>query len=200
MASFDIAYRIIERWEGGYQAFKEDTGNYNSLGQLVGTNWGISAPVYESFLGKPPSRADMQNMSKATAKAIYKKQFWDDIKGDSIINQSIANILFDGRVNHGHTGVKLMQRILGVVQDGVVGPITLNAINTAIPEKLHNAYKATREAFYKTLANRNPSYQKFIQGWLNRIRSFEFSNTQKVISFGGIALAVGIYYLTKYKT
>ena len=184
MANFDIAYNIVIGHEGGYQDSPNDiNGNYNSLGQLVGTNFGISAPVYESFLGYPPTKSDMQNMSIDTAKAIYKTRFWDDIKGDQINSQQVANIFFDGRVNHGRTGTKIMQRILGVADDGVVGPITLNAINTANPQWLFNQYKAEREAFYNYLVDNNAGFSVFLNGWLNRINSFNY------VATGGSALA-----------
>lgn len=178
MANFDIAYNIVIGHEGGYQDNPNDiNGNYNSLGQLVGSNFGISAPVYESFLSYPPSKSDMQNMSIQTAKSIYRTRFWDDIKGDLINNQQVANIFFDGRVNHGRTGVKIMQRILGVTDDGVVGPVTLKAINESNPSWLFNQYKLNREAFYNYLANVNPGFSVFLIGWLNRINSFNYVAT-----------------------
>lgn len=183
MASFEIAYQIVADHEGGYQNNPNDSGNYNSIGQLIGTNWGISAPVYESFLGYPPTQADMQSMTASTAKAIYKQRFWDVIKGDQINNQQIANILFDGRVNHGSFGVVLMQRILGVEDDGVVGPITLNAINSANPQLLFNEYKNARADFYNYLVVQDPTQGVFLNGWLARINSFNY------IAMGGGALA-----------
>ncbi|MEL6357990.1 MAG: glycosyl hydrolase 108 family protein, partial [Bacteroidota bacterium] len=114
MASFDTAYTLVAQAEGGYQKFSDDPGNYNSLGQLVGTNWGISAPVYENFIGRPPSEEDMRRMTRGQAKALYRALFWNDIQGDEIVDQQVANIFFDGRVNHGRFGTKLMQRVLRV--------------------------------------------------------------------------------------
>jgi len=51
MANFNIAYEIVRGHERGFQIFPQDRGNRNSLGQLVGTNWGINAQVYETYLG-----------------------------------------------------------------------------------------------------------------------------------------------------
>ena len=114
MAVFQIAYNIVAAHEGGFQIHPNDTGNYNSLSQLVGTNWGISAGVYEDWIGYPPTKTDMQQMTKSEAGQIYKVQYWDTIKGDQILNQALANIIFDGRVNHGYTGVKLLQEVLNI--------------------------------------------------------------------------------------
>lgn len=201
MAQFEPAYNITARWEGGYQSHSSDTGNYNSRGQLVGTNWGISAPVYEDWINRPPTTADMRNMSEATAKQIYRAKFWNAIQGDRINSQDVANILYDGRVNHGYTGVKLMQGVLGIAKDGSVGPVTLAAINAANPAQLFNRYKQAREDFYKQLANNNPSYQAFLTGWLNRIRSFDFGGAVAVVASSNllVLLAVGAWLFTTKK-
>src|SRR5690606_6583861 len=119
MASFSVAYPVVARAEGGYQNHPNDSGNYNSLGQLVGTNWGISAPVYESWIGHPPSSADMKAITKETAMSILKAKFWNTIKGDQIVDQDVATIFLDGHVNHGRTGIKLMQQVLGITADGI---------------------------------------------------------------------------------
>ena len=172
MANFETSYYIVEDWEGGYQAIPQDSGNYNSLGELVGTNWGINAQVYESWIGYPPTKNEMLNMSQAQAKQIDKDRFWDDIQGDNIVDQYVANIFFDCRVNHGRKGTRLMQEVLGVGQDGIVGPITLGAINGLDPAGLYLAYKQRRINFYHEIVANKPSQSIFLNGWLNRINSF----------------------------
>lgn len=187
MARFEQAYQLVALAEGGYQNYAEDTGNYNSRGQLVGTNWGINAQVYEKHLGRPPSVADMQNMPKATAIQIYKARYWDRIKGNSINNQAVANVLFDGHVNHGNWGIQMMQEVLGVAKDSVVGPITLNAINSADPGRLIQAYVQRRERAYRWLAANRAGQSKFLRGWLNRLQ--KFITDQPVAALGaGIGL------------
>ncbi|MEM9259705.1 MAG: glycosyl hydrolase 108 family protein [Bacteroidota bacterium] len=104
MAQFQIAYDIVRGHEGGYQKKANDPGNKNSRGELVGTNWGINAKIYESYLKRPPTEQDMRNMPKHIAVMLYKQLYWDPIKGDEIRDQQVANILFDGHVNHGRWG------------------------------------------------------------------------------------------------
>lgn len=173
MANFKQAVEKIFQLEGGYQAWTNDTGNYNSLGHLVGTNWGISAPVYERWIGKPPTLLEMRNMPKQVAEEIYKARFWDRIQGSRISPQYLADIIMDGAVNHGVSrGVKLLQEVLGVYPDGIMGEITLAAIRRANPARLFEAYKQRRVAFYNSLAASNPAYRPFLDGWMNRINSF----------------------------
>lgn len=175
MANFFLANNITAAHEGGFQNSPIDTGNYNSLGELVGTNWGINAQVYEAWVGFAPSYSDMYNMPLNIAKDIFKARFWDRIKGDQIDNQYVANIFYDGAVNHGVSLMsKFVQRIVGVNDDGVIGPISLNAINNySPPERLYQEIKEKRIWFYYDIVSRHPSQQVFLQGWLNRMSQFE---------------------------
>lgn len=172
MASFDKSYQRVRLSEGGYQKHPNDRGNTNSLGQLVGTNWGINAQVYEKWINKPPSELDMRNMLRSTALKIYKSKYWDRIKGDLINNQFVADILFDGHVNHGYTGIKMMQSVLGVPEDGIIGRITLDAINNANAQEIYTQYKNKRIKFYRYLAKNREGQNVFLKGWLKRINKF----------------------------
>ena len=206
MATFSQAIPRILAAEGGYQANPADTGNYNSLGELIGTNWGISAPVFEAHLNRPPSDWDMKLMPEWEARDIYRDRFWDRIQGDEIENQHLATLIFDGRVNHGTTGVKLLQQSLGISADGIFGPQTLAAVNAANPARLYWSYKDRREEFYRHLAANRPNHQQFLQGWLNRLGKYQDfprpagsgpvaapGNSQTgMILFGLAALAAGL--------
>jgi hypothetical protein len=194
MASFDVAYNIVARHEGGYQKIATDPGNYNSRRELVGTNWGISAPVYESWIGRPPTETDMRQMPKSVARQIFKKNFWDPIQGDFIHSQQLANFLFDGHVNHGRTGIRIMQRVLGVIVDGVFGPVSLMALNGADPKAVFDAYKAARIQFYHELSIRRPEMRNvWLPVWLRRMASFTFtpiSGTTALLLVGLITYAI----------
>ncbi len=117
----------------------------------------------------------MKAMPHITAQTIYKLKYWDKIGGDQIIDQQVATIFFDGHVNHGTTGIKLMQEVLGVPQDRVVGPITLQAINSQAPAQLFNRYRARRRRFYIWLANQKPQMRdRWLGPWLRRIDAFAY--------------------------
>ena len=200
MANFNKAYYLVARAEGGFQINKKDKGNYNSLKKLVGTNWGISAPIYERYLGYPPTERDMRAMTKDRAKLIYYKVFWQSIRGNEIKSQPLANIIFDGNVNHGY-GIHLLQEILKLKKDGVVGPITLKAINQSNPATLYNAYKARRIKYYHHIVKVTPSQKTFLKGWLIRINRFnDFPNKNNSGGSGGaiaafVAAAIGLFFI-----
>lgn len=173
MASFAAFIPGLMAREGGYQRLSADPGNYNSAGQLVGTNYGISAPVYEDWINRLPSAQDMQQMTRQAAERIYLASYWNPLKSDQIISQPIANILVDHGVNRGTgSAARLMQSTLKAIGfpvsiDGVIGPESLAAINQAPEATLHQAYKLARIADYQRLGSKD-----FIRGWINRVNSF----------------------------
>lgn len=197
MASFEEAKKISLKLEGGYQAHPSDSGNYNSRGELVGTKYGIAAKTYEGATGVTPTVAIMKNLTLDKATAIYKSLFWKTIGGDHIKSQAVANNLFDHGVNAGVSrAVKMMQAALNMyfgeklVIDGNVGPKTLEAINSAPSDKLHDRYKWMREKYYKYLGGLldasdpiitflktlgvapSDRHKAFVNGWLARLESF----------------------------
>lgn len=171
ISDFNKSYNRTAKWEGGYQKNPNDPGNYNAYGQLVGTNMGITPNTYQKWIGKVPTEADMKNMTAAQAKQIFYNEFWLKIRGGEIPWQPVADIFFDGVVNHGR-GVKLMQEVLGVAQDNVYAPVTHNALINANPIDLYRAYRQRRKNYYLQLIQQNPSLAVFQNGWMNRINSF----------------------------
>lgn len=176
MANFSLFIPILQQIEGKYQDFPKDKGNYNSLGQNVGTNFGISARFYEGIIGRPPTVADMKAITKSLSRALYKKHFWDDVQGDSIRNQSVANIIADHAVNAGESPIgNIVQRILrndfklNITIDGDIGPKTVVAINKVNQEVLFNKIKSARASHYYSLGG------DFLNSWLNRLKKFDYT-------------------------
>lgn len=121
-------------FEAGYQNDASDNGNWTGgkrgKGALVGTNYGISASLLASYLGHRPSTGEMKNLSQQTAKEVYKKLYWSEIKGDEIKNQETANQIYDCAVNMGTgTAVMLTQRSLGLPETKKMDDATLAALN-----------------------------------------------------------------------
>ncbi|OBQ52879.1 hypothetical protein JJL45_09140 [Tamlana sp. s12] len=177
MASYNPAIQLILKHEGGYQNHPNDKGNYNSKGALVGTNYGISAPVLERWKGYPPTEIDVKNLSLTESKEIYNLYFWKPIWGDEIIDQDVAEIIFDHSVNAGTgNGAKLVQKTLNklghsLVVDGAIGIKTLTALNNTDPLFFFQAYKEGRVAYYKSISKGTNSV--FLNGWINRVSAFE---------------------------
>lgn len=58
----------------------------------------------------------------------------------------------------------MLQKVVGVPQDGAIGPQTLGAVGRINPEDIIEQYAAEREAFYRRLK----TFSTFGRGWLRR--------------------------------
>jgi lysozyme family protein len=182
MANFKLFLPELLKAEGGYQNRASDRkGNKNSLGQMVGTKYGISAPVYEAYLKRPPTIADMKNLPLDTAILIAKKQYWDVCQADSITNQSVANIIVDHFFNSGkRLFVKqILKSKFGekINVNSNITKDTVNLINSINPEVLHHELKKSRETYYRSIGGDN------LKGWLNRLSRFVYE--KKKSKLGG---------------
>jgi len=170
MAKFEIEIPRVLAHEGGYVNHPSDPGGETNRGitdRLDGKIDGL-VDLGNDGLGD----VDIKKLSEDQAKQVYKTRFWDKMQGDKIESQAIAGILFDGYVNMGSTAIKILQRLLVLKDDGVIGPKTLEAINNADELQLYAQYKAARIEFYANLAERKPALKVFLKGWNNRINSF----------------------------
>ena len=78
----------------------------------------------------------------------------------------IRYTVFDGAVNSGvGQSIKWLQRALGVVDDGVIGPKTLAAANAQNADALRMRILASRLRFMSELS----TWPAFGRGWARRI-------------------------------
>lgn len=215
MADFLPAVQRVLTAEGGYQNDPADLGNYNAYtgaGQFVeyqnrkgytlraGTNRGISTGLYSGLMKREVKEAEIRAITQADAIDIFRQVYWNRMNGDQILNQQLADLILDSYVNHGTTGLRLVQKVLNsmgynLVEDGVIGPLTLQAINTANVPQLYNGILEARKQLYYGLAENRPDNAKFLTGWLNRLAKFPAMAAQAIKNNPGSSTAVGILIL-----
>ncbi len=159
MAFEDIIDGVL-KWEAGYQNNPKDKGNFYE-GKLVGTNLGISAPTLAKYLGRTPTSEDMKNLTKEEAKKIYKTNYYDRYKIDQL-PEDLKEVAMHSVVMSGNKGIKDIQQLIGVEDDGSIGPNTLKALEKQkiSSTELKNAILGR----YKGYDN----WDEFGKGWTNR--------------------------------
>lgn len=144
---------VIDRLEGGDRQVT-DTGGL--------TRFGISKRAHP--------RVDVETLTRLEAMAIYHASYWTPIKADCL-PRGLDLLLFDAAVNLGPPpAVRLLQEVLGVGVDGIVGPETIAAVKTFRPgSELRARFNERRERYYSDLAASKPVYKPYLYGWRCRL-------------------------------
>ena len=161
MTGFDLAFERVIGHEGGFGADPKDRGNWTSgvinQGELRGTKFGISAMSYPDL--------DIKNLTADQAKRIYKRDFWDRAKADEY-HPAIAYQLFDIAVNNGNgNAIRMLQRAAGVVDDGLIGPMSIAAVKAMSVTDVIMRLNAERILFVTKLS----TFAIYGKGWMNRV-------------------------------
>lgn len=174
LAKIEKLSPIISKWEGGYVNDPLDKGGSTNMGVTLGT-WKLVG--YDKNNDGKIDDKDIRLLSKEDFKLVIQR-YWDKWEASKIENQSIANILVDWYWGSGKWGIIIPQRIMGLTEDGVVGPKTIAKLNQLIASDSHGLFTKiyiAREKFLDDIVIKNPSQKKFIKGWKNRLSDFKYS-------------------------
>lgn len=148
--------------EGGYVDNVHDPGGP--------TMKGVTLAVFRAF--KQNQRAtpgDLRAISDADLQAIYRMLFWARIRGDDL-PVGVDYAVFDFAVNSGvNRAVRFLQQVVGVSDDGVIGPATLAAVRAKAALNLIDEYCARRMRFLRGLG----TFATFGRGWTARVSGVE---------------------------
>lgn len=158
--------------EGGFQQWENDSGNYVG-NKLIGTNRGITPIALANARGVDPSTITVEDMKSITdreARDIFITEYYYKPNIDKLPTE-IQDTVFDMQINSGRNAIKILQRMVGVKADGVLGEDTIKAVKDAGITR--NQYTDARINFYKRIAANNPDKREFLQGWLNRAAKYK---------------------------
>lgn len=204
--------RVVKE-EGGYQADKADTGNFYH-GQLYGTKFGITPAAWQAFYKKPLQQDTIKNLTVPEVIPIYKKNYWDKIRGDEIANEATAGLMMFVIVNSGTGTIKSLKAVANMtagkkIMAETYVPFTKEEIallNKLPADKYFNNLKLVRKKFYEALAKKDPNKQKYLKGWLSRLDKHQYSGRSSgnsstlLLSLGAVLLlgAGGAYAWFEY--
>lgn len=159
--NFNAAMQHVLKSEGGFVNHPKDPGGM--------TNLGVTARTWGEWVGHDPSEKEMRELTPEKVAPLYKRKFWDLIKGDDLPS-GVDYVVFDIAVNSGPgRAAKMLQQCIGVTPDGGIGPKTLAAVLTCTSsgdetKSLINKICDKRLEFWKSL----PTFETFGKGWTNR--------------------------------
>lgn len=155
--NFDAALQHVLEDEGGFSNHPKDPGG--------ATMKGVTLDTYRSYKKNQHLTAeDLKKITGEELRDIYRRRYWDVVKGDDLPS-GVDYCVFDCAVNSGPgRAAKLLQEVIGVKSDGVIGPVTLATVKAADPIELINKYTDKRIQFWRSL----PTFETFGKGWVAR--------------------------------
>lgn len=149
MNNFERAFAIVVGEEGGYVNDPRDPGGE--------TKFGITKRDH-------PER-DIFALTLDDAREIYRSGYWDEAKCDQFAWPLCAYV-FDAAVNQDpEVALKLLQKTVGVKQDGSWGPTSAKRLAKCDPKETALLYLADRALRYTGTRN----FDHFGRGWLKRL-------------------------------
>ena len=156
-ANYNKCLETILHHEGGYVNHPKDPGGE--------TNLGVTKRVYEEWGGDKA----MKDLFVEDVAPIYKKNYWDKLKGDNLPD-GLDLCVFDFGVNAGPgRSAKYLQKMIGTVADGGIGPNTLKKVDEYVDKHgLANTienFQEARQGYYERLK----TFETFGRGWTRRV-------------------------------
>ena len=151
--TFDRAFAKLLHHEGGWSEHANDPGGKTMYG------------ITETIARANGYTGDMKDLTVAQAKEIYKAAFWDAIQADKL-HPVFRFDVFDAAVNSGiPQAVRWLQRAVGVTEDGIMGPVTIDATHRNNPE----AARSRMIGFRLHMMTQLKHWPSFSRGWARRI-------------------------------
>ena len=167
--NFERCLKFVLHHEGGWSDHPRDPGG--------ATMKGVTLAVYKEYLGREVSKEELRLIPDAHLHDLYRTRYWNKVRCDELA-PGVDLSVFDLAVNGGPgRAAKLLQRCVGAVEDGAIGPKTMSAINAVPAKELIIRFADTRREFYKGLK----AFETFGRGWLRRTDECE----QEAIKMAG---------------
>lgn len=167
MNRFEQCLSHVLEHEGGYVDDPEDPGGATNMGITRRTlaDWRHVAPWPDL------PKTEVRNLKRSEAANIYQNRYWQ-VCGAQNMPVGLDLALFDFAVNSGpRRAVQYLQAIVRTIEDGVVGPRTLSAVERACRTRgvaaLIALLCANRMAFLRRLS----TYERFGSGWTSRVNA-----------------------------
>lgn len=159
-SNFEKCLQKLLAHEGGFSNHPSDPGGV--------TNLGVTARVWEEWVGHPVDEKQMRALTPALVAPLYKRKYFDACRANELV-PGLDYAVFDCAVNSGvGRAVKLLQSCVGATPDGGYGSITAALVKKAQEEdplRLISVYCSKRLEFLESLK----TFPIFGKGWSRRV-------------------------------
>lgn len=161
-SNYARALPLYLKHEGGFVNHPKDPGGATNKGVTIGTLKRLGIDVD----GDGDSDiVDLRNLRHQDVERVYKLFYWDAVKGDQLPS-GVDYAVGDFGINSGPArAAKHLQKVVGVPQDGDIGPKTLAAVAKMDPQDVVNALCDSRLRFMRGLK----TWGTFGKGWSRRV-------------------------------
>ncbi len=154
--------RMIQRYEGGYGWDRNDPGGPTKYGI---TCYDLAEHLHEKMNSMAYWAPIVMRMTLGTADQIYADKYATACAFTDL-GPGKDCVVFDFGVNSGPSrAIRAAQHLTRVAADGIMGPVTLAAINAYQPATFINDYCALRLRFLEGLG----IWSTFGKGWAARV-------------------------------
>jgi len=157
MNTLQACLRFTLSQEGAFSDDPNDSGG--------ATEKGVTLAEYRTYLDKPgASVAMLKAITDAEIASIFRLNYYNPVHGDSL-PPGVCLSATDFAFNAGPaTSARIVQRCVGVSEDGAIGPVTLLAVKGMDPVMLISALYHAQSSYYRSLS----AFTYFGNGWLAR--------------------------------
>jgi lysozyme family protein len=136
------------------------------------TKGGITIRTLRQWRQRPCTRKELQRLDEREALQILERRYVD-ANGIHRLTGTLQEQVIDNAVLSGpQLAVKDLQRAVDTTTDGIIGPVTLAAIERLGENKVERCVAVERALRLAAFVQKNPSQIVFIVGWLRRALSF----------------------------
>lgn len=160
--AYGEAVKLTARFEGGwYDGSQPHDPNP--------TMKGVTQKTYDEYRDRSSlPRRSVREITEGELRVIY-RSYWTAVGADRLPGP-VAVAVFDHGFNAGPAmGRRILQRALGVADDGIIGPVTIRALDRADPKALFYRVQAERLAHYRSIAAAKPALRPALLSWVGRV-------------------------------
>ncbi|TRD03793.1 hypothetical protein FJV76_14240 [Mesorhizobium sp. WSM4303] len=157
--NFAKALALVLKSEGGWSDNPKDPGG--------ATMKGVTLANFRRYVKADATKDDLRHITDAQVATVYRRFYWDAVSGAELPD-GVDYATFDFAVNSGPgRAAKYLQAVVGVQQDGRIGPATVKAAGAKPAAVVIDALCDARLAFLKRL----DTWPTFGKGWSDRVKS-----------------------------